>query len=959
MSPTRLATSSEEQRLRTSFARLRTTAEAMAAAADADAEQAREEYHVAERDAARAEHRARRRAEAESSEALEDVCSVLLGRVDRLAAGLAAARWADPRWRDGEWLGPDTSTVGASDTGTYLRIGTFELPRGLTRNIQTELPALVPLLDVGNIALICDDDNSWMPPVLRSVLLRALATAPPGGLEISVFDPRLTGVLSSFGALRRPSGAFAQQGSIMLSESLSSPEELLATIQRAKAGAVRVAERSGAIGAANLAQLRAQTGEQPEPYRLLVLLDYPYGVDQRTQQELVRLAHAGPARGVSVVVVNDASSTAPADSHVVGQPIDPGMLLEQAVAIRGTREGLIVAGLEHSAEVPLRPDPSPDRELIELVCGQVARAAAAAAAPSAEFSRLLPPPEKRWTWDAIDEINAPIGVVDSGEIALALRGADPALPNVLIGGASGQGKSNLLLVLLHSIAAKYSPDEVEMYLLDFKDGLEFDRLGPGAGRPHWLPHARVLGLEGDRTFGLAVLRHLGEEFSRRAERFRAGGVNSLSAYRRLHPDEVVPRILLVIDEFHMLIAESDEIGREAISLLETMARRGRAVGIHLILASQTLSGIDTLATKERSIFGQFPWRVSLKTEASESEAILGRGNTEAAQLRYRGEAVLNADYGAPERNQRAVIAYAGDQELDTLREQLWRSSVPDSPPRVFYASRASDPVELARVLQSPPRRPDADTRSAVLGLGIQVSTEPVTFDFRGDPGRALALLGDGRDDALGMLSSTALSLAMASAPDEAEYVILDGLAGSGAITEELTVLASALRERGHAVTVVPAGAVGDELIGLGQTMDARLAAPNERPPSVYVIGAGMHRVPRLSQISLAGASPAEALQRLVREGPLADMYLLGWWNTARVFSEHLGYEATPLVAGLAFLRAPEADVQAMVGPYVRFQGQAHRALFVDRGSGEQPVELVPFASPSKEFMYRLDLGRPA
>jgi len=962
MPPSPLATSSEEQRLRASFTRLHHIAAQLLDAAEDYARIAMQRYREAESHCARAQHRATQQVGAQAGEAIDDVCAVITGRAQRLAPGLAGAPWSDPRWRGGEWLG----CGGAG----YPRWGCIDVP-GLA--LPTELPALLPLLDAGNVTLCSetvehdttlaqlpqyDTVNAWTRSVLHTLVLRALAGVSVGDLEVSVFDPALTGALSPFGRLR--AGATGAVGNSLLAEPLTSADQLLEWLQQARAAALRVAELAGLHAVANLGQLTEVLGRQPEPYRLLVVLNYPYGADSRVQAELRRLVYAGPARGISFLFLTDPVALAASE-------FDCAPVLEQTTQLRAAQGGVCMAGVT-AANVVVRPDPAPGRELIERIADQLIRAITHRGAPSVELDQMLPAAGQRWLQDSTDGISAPIGLAGTEVVELSLRSADPALPNLLVGGASGQGKSNLLLVLLHSIAARYSPEQVEMYLLDFKDGLEFDRLGPGMDRPYWMPHARVLGLEGDRSFGLAVLRHLDAEFTRRAEQFRARGAVSLAALRRKYPDQVVPRILLVIDEFQVMVAEGDEIGREAIAIIETLARRGRAVGIHLILASQTLSGIDTLASKERSIFGQFPWRVSLKTEAGESEAVLGRGNTEASQLRYRGEVVLNSDYGAPARNQRAMVAFADEARLDRLRQQLWQASGATVPPRVFYARQPSKPQQLVRLLTRDQGWQDSGhsgTQSdgrAILGLPVSVCDTPVTFELRGDPGCAVALLGDGRGEALGILSSAALALSASrrrldAGKSAARYVLLDGVGTSGVGTSdpggtahaaELVTLARVLRGYGHEVEMVPAAGIGQRLIELGEQLQSRLGDPDfparvaDDQPASYVIGAGLHRASRLEQPTMAGAVPAHVLARLVREGPLTRMYLLGWWNSARIFTEQLGYEAAPLLAGLVFLRAPEADVQALCGPYLRFTPQPHRALLVDRGSGASPVELVPF-----------------
>src|SRR6185436_14173863 len=101
--------------------------------------------------------------------------------------------------------------------------------------------------------------------------------------------------------------------------------------------------------------------------------------------------------------------------------------------------------------------------------------------------------------------------------------------------------------LITNISLRYSPDEVELYLVDFKKGVEFKTYAT-----HCLPHARVVAIESDREFGLSVLERLDAELKFRADRFRDLGVQDIAGYRQALPAEPLPRIMLIIDEFQEL-----------------------------------------------------------------------------------------------------------------------------------------------------------------------------------------------------------------------------------------------------------------------------------------------------------------------------------------------------------------------------------------------------------------------
>src|SRR5262249_36616137 len=155
---------------------------------------------------------------------------------------------------------------------------------------------------------------------------------------------------------------------------------------------------------------------------------------------------------------------------------------------------------------------------------------------------------------------------------------------------TGSGKSTLLHALITNAALRYSPDELELYLIDFKKGVEFKVYAALE-----LPHARVIAVESEREFGLSVLQRLDGELKARGDRFRELGVQDLASYREADGDKnPLPRILLVVDEFQEFFVEDDKIAQDVALLLDRLVRQGRAFGIHVNLGSQSLGGAYSL-----------------------------------------------------------------------------------------------------------------------------------------------------------------------------------------------------------------------------------------------------------------------------------------------------------------------------------------------------------------------------
>ncbi|MEV4888927.1 FtsK/SpoIIIE domain-containing protein [Nonomuraea sp. NPDC055795] len=797
----------------------------------------------AERDRQQAVRRAERTAEAERHRiqaavrrAMDGARETAAATTAELAPGVAGLPFSGAEW----------GSLGTA-APSHVRVG-----------VCGEVPVVVPLLPTAGWYAAGDGAAG----LILGAVLRAVAAAPAGRVQVDSYDPRLTGALGVFGE----------------------------ALPRSLSGVAELAERVGDLVRTvhTRAQRIAQSGgcafeELAEPYRLMVVLDYPAGVDESVQRDLLRVAESAAGRGVCFLVQHNAAI----------QPergVEPERLAALLRRVEAGRERIAVAGLEN---VACRPDPPPGPELFAAVAG----AAAGAQLPRVPFAGTLPPRRDWWARvEKGDGLRIAVGAEGREPAWVRLSSSNPPLPNILIGGSAGQGKSNLLLVLIHGLAARYSPADLEMYLLDFKQGLEFERLGG----ERWLPHARVLGVFSDREFGLAVLRHVHEQMELRSETFKRLRVTDIAGMDP-GPDRP-PRLLLVLDEFQVMLAEDDPIADEATALLEKLVRLGRAYGVHVVLATQTIEGIQRLATKREAIFGQVPNRIVLKTTAADSQSLLSSHNTAAAGLRFRGQAVLNDDYGSPEANRVALIAHAREEELAALRAELWHHARAERRPRVF---KQDEPADLAALLHHPVES-GPDLVRPWVGVPVAVTERPAAFDVRQEPGAGLLILGDDAAAARGVLAGLSASIGKARPADR--FVWLDGLEEARAIPGQLAELREEMRERD-----------GGE-------------------PWVHVLGFGMHRA--RMRMGDDFTSPADTLKEIVKDGPDVGVFFYGWWNRMNVCTEHLGFDRCH-VSSYLFLRHPVEAVQQVCGPLVAWSARPGRGLLHDGLSGE-PLPVVIF-----------------
>ncbi|MEV0801665.1 FtsK/SpoIIIE domain-containing protein [Kribbella sp. NPDC050281] len=831
--------------------------------------------------------------DAKTAEALAEAEPAARLLADRLAPGLAAVPPNDARWRSRQLVG--------AGVPSYIRVG--ELDAGA--------PVVAPLLRTNGWKVTADRNESARR-LLQSVAMRLVAAAEPFRIRVDAYDPHLTGMMGLLGHLTTK---YPQ----LVPRATHTAEQLHGVLSGLVDVSSLRASRQAQLGHKRFEDLIRETGRVTDPYRLVILFDYPAGIDTLAQRDLLRLAATAGERGICFLVHHDPSTPAESD-------LETKQLLDHLTSVAITNNKVEVAQLPG---VPAKLDPAFDANVAAGICDVIAELAEIAVLPTIDFDRTLPD-RSTWWQPVTDELNTVIGYDDRTPALVRLRSGNPALPHVLVGGAVGQGKSNLLLVMIHGLAARHDPVDLEMYLLDFKHGVEFSALGPAGEREHWLPHVRVLGIHSDREFGLAVLRHLSDELARRSEIFKSHG--NVADIAELEPGpERPPRILVVLDEFQVLLEDDDELADEAAKLLERLVRLGRAYGVHVVLATQTIEGVKRLSTRRDSIFGQVPYRIALKTTPADSQAILRSGNTAAAELQFRGEAVLNANFGSPDDNQHVLVSFADKVVLGDLRRELWlRAGEAARPPRVFHLAEPARLAETAAAVKPELGRPWT-------GLPIAVTEEPVQVEVRPEPGAGVLVLGDGPADALGVLSGLALSTA-AAAVDPPRFIFMDGTNSAPAVAEGKDALVQALRQLGCEVETVDKH---DEVVP--RLFALRDAVRNGQVGETYLLGFGFHGVPRM-QLHAEGffESPANALQDIVRDGPAQGLVTFGWWNRLHVCTEQLGYGRANVATHL-FLRHPQDGVRAVCGPLVRWASEPHRGLLWDGLHPEAQI-VVPFAA---------------
>ena len=242
---------------------------------------------------------------------------------------------------------------------------------------------------------------------------------------------------------------------------------------------------------------------------------------------------------------------------------------------------------------------------------------------------------QRWmTNDSTKSLQAPIGIDTNGmQIVLDIHEKAHG-PHGLIAGSTGSGKSEFIITYILSLAVNYHPNDVSMILIDYKGGGLAGAFQKGNVKlPHivgTITNIDKVGLQRSLVSIQSELRRRQIKFNQAREKTDEGTID-IYKYQKLFHDGVVkepiPHLLIICDEFAELKQQQPDFMDELISV----ARIGRSLGVHLILATQKPAGVVNDQIRSNSKFG-----ICLKVQdRQDSMDVIKR--PDAAELKRAGQ----------------------------------------------------------------------------------------------------------------------------------------------------------------------------------------------------------------------------------------------------------------------------------------------------------------------------------
>lgn len=806
--------------------------------------------------------------------------------------------------------------------------------------IDVTVPAFLPFPDRSAVLLKARDEGRVATVhALQAMMLRFLTGLPPGKVRFTIIDP--VGLGENFAAFMHLADADPQLVSDRIWTEPSHIEGKLADLTEHMENVIQKYLRNQYK---SIEEYNRAAGEVAEPYRVLVIANFPTNFTADAAKRLVSVMSSGPACGVCTLVGVDTAAPLPRDFRLAD--------LEQVAFNLVWKDGQFSPKDPAFAPFPLALDRPPSSSEVAAVVKRVGEASKQASRVEVPFSYISPPPDKWWTGSTKSGFEVPIGRAGATRRQVLALGRGTA-QHALIAGKTGSGKSTLLHALITNLCMIYSPDEAELYLIDFKKGVEFKMY---AALP--LPHAKVVAIESEREFGLSVLQRLDGILKERGDLFRRIGVNDLSGFREAKPGERLPRILLVVDEFQEFFTEEDKLSQEAALLLDRLVRQGRAFGVHVLLGSQTLGGAFSLA---RSTIDQMAVRIALQCSEADAQLILSKENTAARLLTRPGEAIYNDANGLLEGNDPFQVVWLDEGHREQIIAEL-RDRSPHRPaPLVFEGSAAaevdSNPL-LAKLLASP-----ADQRTAppTLWLGDSVAIkDPTVAVFRAQSGSNLLLIGQADESSLGILSASLVSLA-ARLPAKQSVLVFDGTPEDSEYADTLRKTCAAL---GKPDSFIERYTLGPAIGELATEVANRVKGEStDRTPRFLIVNA-LHRFRELRKpeddfsFGRKGekqVTPGEHFLNILRDGPGVGVHTVVWCDSVTNLTRSLDRSTLrEFTMRVLFQMNPNDSSQLIDTPAASRLGR-NRALFIEDGM-ERPEKFRPYGLLGLKRLHEIGEG---
>jgi len=582
---------------------------------------------------------------------------------------------------------------------------------GYIRGTSLVLPAVFDIGGGMNFSFSYRGNSEAAKEAIHSVIFAMLKNQPASRQSFILSDPegRSRGFDNYLGFLRHYPDVMGEK---VLTEK-NSMKETVKDLSRY----VDDIGQTKFVGYHDIFEYNSEVTDKQEALKCLCLLDFPKYFDEEMLDSLYNIVRNGPEYGVQVLIgfnenlLSEGKNESCIDS--VSKVIAECIQLNYAAGKWKFLNGVAIRFFK-------APDQCLLRQFEEVFSGQYKENTNT----SLPIKRILPY-ENWFEGSTVEKLAIPIGKNEDGNIQELVFGQGTSHYALVIG-STGSGKSTLLHTVIMSALTSFSPDELNLYLMDFKSGTEFKVYAEKQ-----IPHIKLLALDAMQEFGQSILDNLWEEMNRRSSLFNeliSQGLNvrNIEDYRKL-TGKKLPRILVVADEFQILFSEDNnrKIANYCGGKLADFISMARVYGMHFLLATQTLSRLSSGFSIRKSTLNEMYVRIGLKCTESECNLLFGEknGRTAFGKMEAKtGTAVYCEDYvqGRPVGFKVAYCDEATQEEILMEIENHYSLLEPMEKTKIFSGGSIPDIRECKEFYEVDPREVYA-TVSVFLGEPIRIA----------------------------------------------------------------------------------------------------------------------------------------------------------------------------------------------------------------------------------------------
>ena len=584
-----------------------------------------------------------------------------------------------------------------------------------------------------------------------SIAMRLFMMLPPNKVNFTFFDPITLG--ETFAMFTRLVDVDDRTSKVINGKIWTSADDITDKMRVITDHIANVTQRCLQGQYENIQEYNSVAGQNAEPYQVLMVMDFPAGFNENSLKQLEQIIITGPKCGVFTILMRSAEQYAKVDEKRMKPLVDN--ILNNVTKFIASGENIVVDKIAYrDKKVAFDVPKFLSNEELDKVVPILKSGIKNAEKIVVGFDNIIPNKNEWFKGDCSTELSIPIGVHGANNIQNLTFGVGGS-HHALVAGQTGSGKSSLLHTVIMSALVKYPANQLHVFLVDFKRGVEFKIYAN-----YSLQAFRVVAVESEREFGGSVLEFLDKEQSRRADMFKRLNVDNVEDYRNKSGD-TLPRILLIVDEFHVLFSKdsNDATSKNSAAFLEQIIRQGRAFGIHVILASQTMTNIGGISY---GVWGQVGVRIALKCPKSDAKFVLGNDNdgVDLLSTDNPGQAVYNSDCGNVIANTIFRVAYIDQDEQDEYLQYISEhTSKYDYPETRVMLSNVEDNIYHPFQKFAHDQKVDFRENAILIGEPLRLANN-MRMTFRKKQSSNMLVIGNDEHKARTLFTFAALSMAL-------------------------------------------------------------------------------------------------------------------------------------------------------------------------------------------------------